>query len=62
VLLETVAVHEVGHMMGLEQVEDFAALMFCAVGFCEDKVPVADDLAGRDARYDCTLAPVPHGR
>lgn len=54
IYLDSVASHEVGHVIGLGHSSSSGALMYASVAYCSHKVVVADDVAGRDDLYNCT--------
>ena len=55
VYLESVATHEVGHVIGLGHSGVSSALMAPTVSYCNNKPLASDDLSGRNALYNCTL-------
>jgi hypothetical protein len=55
IYLESVATHEVGHVIGLAHSNTSSALMYPSVSYCSNKPVGSDDLSGRNALYNCTL-------
>ena len=53
--LESVATHEVGHVIGLAHSNTSSALMYPTVSYCNPKPVGSDDINGRNALYNCTL-------
>jgi hypothetical protein len=56
--LEHIAVHEVGHLLGLGHSGDSSAVMYSSAGYCQQsKVNIRpDDAAGIRAQYDCAFS------
>ena len=52
--IDTVAMHEAGHMIGLSHSSVAAALMYPSVAACNNKIIAPDDANGRNALYNCT--------
>jgi hypothetical protein len=61
IYLNSVLAHEVGHVIGLAHSNTSSALMYASVAYCSNKAVGADDLAGRNALYDCGGACSPAG-
>jgi hypothetical protein len=55
IYLESVATHEVGHVIGLGHSSTSSALMAPTVSYCVNKALASDDFNGRNALYNCTL-------
>ena len=55
IYVEAVSTHEIGHLIGLGHSANAAALMAPTIGSCDNKLLHDDDLAGRDALYDCAF-------
>ena len=56
IYLESVVTHEVGHVIGLAHSSVSSALMAPTVAYCDNKMLNSDDIAGRNALYNCTFS------